>query len=1412
MPPSECECNHHSDSCHFDMAVYLSSGNRSGGVCEDCQHNTLGQWCEGCRPFYYRHPERDVQDPGSCEPCDCDPRGSLNNGLCDSTTDVLRDMISGQCHCKENVEGQRCDHCKKGHYALGNDPVGCKPCSCDPLGTLPGGNPCAPQTGSCFCKRLVTGWNCDQCLPEHWGLNNDMDGCRPCDCDVGGAINNNCSQETGQCVCKEHVFGRRCDQTVQVLQRALPQDHKATWSGTGFAEVPEGETLTFTIQGVPRSMEYKLMIRYEPLLPDVWERVVLKVEHPRGSHSSHCSSTYDDDDDHTTTLHPGSRYVVLPNPVCLERGQNYTVKMSFPQYSSYSFSSSPHVLIDSLVLLPDVQSLDLFSGGAQQKMNWEMFQKYRCMERSQSVIKIPLTDICRDYIFSVSAIMHNGALECQCDPRGSLSTVCDSIGGQCKCLPNVSGRNCDACASATYQLGPSGCKPCDCNPLGSQNLICHPSTGQCLCVPGALGRQCGSCEPNHWGFPDCKPCSCHGQSQECHPFTGQCLSCRGHTTGHSCERCEVGYHRSTQVGSREPCHPCMCPNGPGSGMQFAESCYQKPETTQMVCVCNLGYKGPKCAECASGYYGNPQVPGGRCHPCQCNNNINMQDPESCDGRTGACLKCQYHTGGKECQYCSRGYYGDARRQSCRRCMCHLVGTSRQSCADGLCECERVSGQCPCLPRVVGQICDRCSPNTWNINSGRGCEACACHPEHSYSSACDPLSGQCSCKSGFGGRTCEECRPLFWGDPEVQCQACDCDPQGSITQQCNKSSGQCLCKEGAAGPRCDSCGRGYVGSFPDCKACHQCFSEWDVNVDELTNQTQRLVDTVQEMEETGVLSSYKDIIMNLDYESNQLRGMLGDNTLQQALTHVKRMMLRAKYEQHTHTCTSLSLTEQERKKSLDRSEADLKKVAADRQQAMEGLRNLSTQTQNLHKISSHKQQQVLKTKHSDPRGAIDSIREYYRESTEAEHQATRAISEPFTESVQLWTEADDKLKRTEREFTLKHQLYLQRLEKIQADLDSTDLSRLSRQVCGGSAGLEGCSDCGGLRCQDQGGDFHCGGDLCQTIVSRSEENLKKARNLDQEVLQALGEVDQLNRMVSNARGISEVTKHSAQDVLLRANQTKEEMQQTNDEIRNLIQQIREFLSSTTDPKRIETVATRVIKIRLPEATGEMKNISSQIRKHVSKLSKVEDILRESAPKTHQAHTLQQVAQEARVQAVALEEATGEVKQVLDETKKIQKESTQKIKEAQKFRLSSNTVRFLDLERDFDELQLRSVETPRAAEETQRQAQDVTADIQHTRREIESLVQPKYELLSVLIDPKAAGVFGAHLRADQLREEANNLLTDANEKLVRLRELERSFAVNKQILADRSAELERLEVKARETLLQLRQKTSIYSSCA
>lgn len=66
-------------------------------------------------------------------------------------------------------------------------------------------------TGECTCKRYVVGRDCNQCLPEYWGLSDDQEGCKPCDCDLGGAFNNSCDAQTGQCFCRPHVSGRSCN-------------------------------------------------------------------------------------------------------------------------------------------------------------------------------------------------------------------------------------------------------------------------------------------------------------------------------------------------------------------------------------------------------------------------------------------------------------------------------------------------------------------------------------------------------------------------------------------------------------------------------------------------------------------------------------------------------------------------------------------------------------------------------------------------------------------------------------------------------------------------------------------------------------------------------------------------------------------------------------------------------------------------------------------------------------------------------------------------------------------------------------------------------------------------------------------------------------------------------------------------
>ncbi|KAL7843675.1 hypothetical protein AOLI_G00251870 [Acnodon oligacanthus] len=125
-PCQKCECHGHAQNCHFSERVWRSTGGVSGGVCDNCQHNTVGRRCQRCRPGYQRHPARPLNSPQACTRCWCDPVGSVP--ALTSTEGPWCHPRSGQCHCKPGVGGTSCSHCLPGHWGFGPD--GCRPCVC----------------------------------------------------------------------------------------------------------------------------------------------------------------------------------------------------------------------------------------------------------------------------------------------------------------------------------------------------------------------------------------------------------------------------------------------------------------------------------------------------------------------------------------------------------------------------------------------------------------------------------------------------------------------------------------------------------------------------------------------------------------------------------------------------------------------------------------------------------------------------------------------------------------------------------------------------------------------------------------------------------------------------------------------------------------------------------------------------------------------------------------------------------------------------------------------------------------------------------------------------------------------------------------------------------------------------------
>uniref|UniRef100_A0A4W6G1H4 Laminin, beta 2-like n=1 Tax=Lates calcarifer TaxID=8187 RepID=A0A4W6G1H4_LATCA len=1218
-----CFCYGHASEC----APVPGVNERENGMVNG---DSKGLNCERCRDFHNDLPWQpaEAENPHTCRACDCDPVGSLEGGVCDSHTDSDMGMIAGQCRCKANVKGTRCDDCKEGYYGLSqNDPLGCQPCNCDPRGIIMTGAPCDQISGDCSCKRYVTGRYCNQCLPEYWGLSNDLAGCRPCDCDFGGAFNNRCMMENGQCDCRRHLIGRQCsevqpgyfcapldyykyeaeDPDVRTVHREHAPSHMVTWTGPGFARVKDGAGLVFTIDNIPYAMEYDIMIRYEPevlLLPS----------------SLRCGNLLPTEQLYTVTLPHRNRYQNLCDCVCVCSERRAIIACMLFQVTE-GFDQVSLEQSGLLVLIPKYTELPGFQGNEPEaEQRQEEMIRYMCLDSFMITPMPALAEMCSKLICSISSIIHDGALPCQCDPQGSLSGECDKVGGQCRCKPNVMGRHCDQCAPGTYGFGVNGCTACNCHPEGSLSHQCDPITGQCQCRQGATGRGCSDCQPGQWGFPSCSPCQCNGHADLCDARTGECRDCRDYTAGHLCERCVDGFFGNPVLGSGEHCRPCPCPGNPGSAHFNGHSCEADHSSNHIICNCRQGYAGPRCDQCTPGYYGNPEQPGGQCLPCECNGNIDAQDPESCDPRTGQCLKCLYHTDGPSCAHCQHGYYGNALAHDCRHCTCVTAGTIQAACSDGQCHCDRQTGACPCRENVAGHNCDQCAPNHWNYGQDGGCEPCLCDPQHALGAHCNMFTGQCHCRPGFGGKQCTECEQFHWGDPQVQCQECNCHPLGSEMAQCNRTTGECECREGAAGKQCNECARGFTGVFPKCVGCHPCFQLWDDALCQIKRDLEHIQYTVQRILESGVTPGIKD-------------------------TRIRELEKKLKQVQDLISTEDSDKIHQLIGQSIDDLRAE---IALTDGRLMGVARELNTTLLHTNVCSCLLTDQ------------FEKVKKYYKASLEAEEKCNASVSGPLSpveQSRNLRAITEDLLDASKDKFLRALAAQNKSLNELQ--------QKLSSSVCGGhsNASVNGsCPDsqCGGAGCRDDQGNRVCGGEGCNGTVSSSVAALNHARNVTDSLNAANEELQDVLRKLQGIASITQDVKNQAMNTLEKAQKKKDYFENNNKKLKDFIKKIKDFLTEEgADPESIEKVALQVLSITLPVNRTTLDKMIMQIKDSLSNLSDIEGITNQTSQHISK---VKELLDKAKDRAEEVKDAANNTRQALDESKKAIEKARTALKEA------------------------------------------------------------------------------------------------------------------------------------------------------
>ncbi|XP_044764891.1 laminin subunit beta-1 isoform X1 [Coccinella septempunctata] len=1244
-----CNCNNHATSCHFDPALYEATGRVSGGVCVGCQHNTIGPNCDQCSNFYYKDPERDIQDPEVCRPCDCDPDGSLDGGICDSVTDEANNLVAGRCHCKKNVEGRRCDTCKNGFWNFTNaNPDGCQSCTCNTLGTIDNQG-CNMRTGECFCKRYVTGRDCNQCLPEFWGLSEKKDGCQFCDCDRGGSVDNNCDVITGQCQCREHMTGRRCDTPKQQyftasldfllyeaeLARASPNcqvvirepyrdGRPNTWTGTGVLKTFENAYFEFSTNNIEKTSKYEIEIRYEPTLPQTWEDAQITVSRPGPADPNGPCANSPEVETRKVVLEPNSRRFLASPPVCFEAGVTYKINMDFRRFDSRKESPTASVLIDSVVLLPSIDYIPWFATNTTEGLkNYQEYERNNCNEPQYQRNPEEAPEICQNMYNSIAAYIFNGAFNCQCDPEGSESKFCKKSGGYCTCKPNVVGRRCDRCAPGTYGFGPDGCKACDCNSIGALDNFCNTTTGQCKCRANTYGRECNRCRNGFWNFPNCVRCDCNGHSDTCDPLTGACEECKDNTEGHTCDRCKIGFYGDPRLNVDIPCRPCPCP-GLGNH-SFASSCSLDPYTKDVICDCQKEYSGSRCDICADNYYGNPEVPGGKCQKCDCSDKIDELKQGNCDPHTGKCLQCLYDTTGDHCEVCRPGYFRYSEDEMCEECVCHALGTNRTAGP-----CDPNTGQCPCLPHVTGLHCNECIENYWRIASGEGCSSCDCDPSGSVQAQCNEYDGQCECKPGFGGRQCNECMAQFWGDPKVECKECHCNNQGSKTLQCDMRTGDCKCLPGIGGTKCDTCARGYLGNSPKCYPCGECFDNWDRILDDMKNNTIDLIKKAGLIKKVGARGAYTK-------EFDDMQNQLDD--IEDLLNNSDDVDVEAINEELSSLRKKLNITEQEKLKDLDETLANTKENVLLTEIKINNLKDRIDQLNN--KIKELQNNGTQLQEHN-VQGALSLIQAAKAKADEAVQNAENT-QKTISESERQCKSAENFLNTTKDTYkTLLDENSL-KIETIANN--SRELSRvlpdLNELVCDGRG--DPCdSICGGAGCSS------CGNSIsCEDGAKQQAETALSLANSSEIALRTKEGI--INNFIRNVSQINtNEGKKLAEDAYQEAEKLFKKYNSTGVNANDLKNKIDTFLKKNiTDPEVVKEHAKKVLEKKIDVSTPEtIKKLANDIKKKVDSLTNTEAIIQATREDLIIVNKLKDAAADARMKAGNLSSDANTVKKALE----------------------------------------------------------------------------------------------------------------------------------------------------------------------
>ncbi|EGW09988.1 Laminin subunit alpha-2 [Cricetulus griseus] len=593
LTKTECEaCNCHgkAEECYYDenvarrnLSLNIHGKYIGGGVCINCTQNTAGINCETCIDGFFRPKGVSPNYPRPCQPCHCDPVGSLSEVCVKDEKYARRGLKPGSCHCKTGFGGLNCDHCVRGYSGYPD----CQPCNCSGLGSA-NEDPCV---GPCSCKENVEGEDCSRCKSGFFNLHKDNPkGCDECFC---SGVSNRCQSSYWTYGNIQDMHGwyltdisGRIQVVPQLDNPDSPQQisisnseaRRSLLNGYYWSAPPPylgnklpavGGQLTFTIsydleeeeEDTEKILQLMTILQGNMLrISTVYNEVNLD---PTEEHIYQLPLKEELFTIHGTNL-PVSRkdfMTVLANleRVLIQITYNLGMDAIFRLSSVNLESAVPYPTDRSIASAVEVcQCPPGYSGSSCENCKDHTSGPYcnECLpgfygdptrgtsedcQPCSCPLNIP-SNKCAEGYFGQPSIPGGSCQPCRCNDNldFSIPGSCDSLSGSCLiCKPGTTGRYCELCADGYFgdAVDAKNCQPCHCNTNGSFSELCDTRTGQCECRPNVQGRRCDECkvnvegvhcdrcQPGKFGLDAKNPLGC--SSCYCFGVTSQCSEAEG---------------------------------------------------------------------------------------------------------------------------------------------------------------------------------------------------------------------------------------------------------------------------------------------------------------------------------------------------------------------------------------------------------------------------------------------------------------------------------------------------------------------------------------------------------------------------------------------------------------------------------------------------------------------------------------------------------------------------------------------------------------------------------------------------------------------------------------------------------------------------------------------------------------------